>query len=197
MKVIFIKLIFIVITLSNSILVSATTSADFPLLGEVKWVAFNFAPRGWAFCDGSLLPISQNTALFSLLGTTYGGDGRTNFALPDLRSRVMLHEGQGPGLSNRRLGSKSGAEQDTISLSELATHKHQLTGSSSAANSTLPNERAVAKLRRSRIYNSTANVDMDSTALANEGQSQPHQNMAPSISLNCIIALQGQFPSRN
>ncbi|ABM04357.1 phage Tail Collar domain protein [Psychromonas ingrahamii 37] len=199
MNYLFIRYLAVLMGVCSYPLVSyATTDAIQPLLGEIKWVGFNFAPRDWAFCDGQLLPIAHNTALFALIGTIYGGDGITTFALPELRSRVMIHKGRGAGLSNRAIGQKAGEERVVLSPAELASHNHLLKGSSSSANSTLPQDGTPATLRRSRIYNAMLpDVDMDITALANAGGRQSHDNVAPSLTLNCIIALEGIFPSRN
>ena len=168
-----------------------------PFLGEVRWFAGNFAPRGWAFCDGQLLSISQNTALFSILGTTYGGDGRTTFGLPDVRGRVIIHQGTGPGLTNRRLGQKAGAESETLNNTQLPSHAHTLRADSSGGDSVLPNNRVVSKIGRLRTFADVPDSDMGATSIAGAGGSQSHNNMQPYTSLNCIIALQGVFPSRN
>jgi len=176
----------------------ATTDAMEPLLGEIKWVAFNFAPRGWAKCDGQILPINQNQALFSLLGTMYGGDGRTSFALPELRGRLMMHEGHGPGLSVRSLGQRSGSENSTLSSSELPSHNHVSYASSERASNTNPQNGVIGTPSRSRIFSNQAPLaTMDPSTIDSAGNSQAHTNMAPSNTLNCIIALQGIFPARN
>lgn len=173
---------------------AATTAADNPLLGEMKWVAFNFAPRGWAQCNGQILQISQYQALFSLLGTTYGGDGRVTFALPDMRGRLMLHE----DYPNYRLGLKDGQESNTLTTANLPSHSHGLSGSSERADSTLPNDRSLANTSRTKLYGSgTIDKNMHANAISATGGSQPHQNMMPSTALNCIISLQGQYPSRS
>lgn len=178
--------------------VYATTDSGNPLLGEIKWVAFNFTPRGWASCDGALLPINQYQALFSLLGTTYGGDGRTNFALPDLRGRVMLHKGQSAGTTNKTLGQRGGEESHQLTQGELPSHSHGVQASSSVATSTLPHARVPATTQRASIYaDSTVDVNMDASAIGQTGAGSSHYNLMPSSTLNCIIALVGQFPSRN
>lgn len=171
--------------------------ANTPFIGEVAWVPYNFAPRGWAFCDGQLLPISQNTALFSLVGTTYGGDGRTTFALPDVRSRTIMHEGQGPGLTPRRLGEEFGAENVTLTEAQMPAHSHDQRASSGGAMTSDPVGNALASTGRTRIYSDAPNVDMNSGNIASTGSGQPHNNMQPYTVLNCIIALQGLYPSRN
>ncbi|QBG37193.1 phage tail protein [Litorilituus sediminis] len=198
MKTLLISVLSIFVALIISKPVQATTDALSPMLGEMKWVAFNFAPRGWAKCEGQLLAVSQNSALFSLLGTIYGGDGRTTFALPDMRGRIMVHAGNGPGLTPRRLGEKSGEESHTLSTATMPNHSHTVMATSNAANSTAPDSAVVASQRRSKYFTTnTSNVNMDSTAISNTGGSQPHNNMAPTNTLTCIIALQGVYPSRN
>lgn len=176
---------------------TGTTSANQPFIGEVAWVPYNFAPRGWAFCDGQLLPIASNTALFSLLGTTYGGDGRTTFGLPDVRSRTLIHEGHGPGLTSRPLGQKGGEESVTLNESQMPSHTHTQMASSGSATDTSPAGNVLASPSRTRIYDDTANVAMDGSVIGNAGGNLPHNNMQPYTTLNCIIALQGIFPSRN
>lgn len=168
-----------------------------PFIGEISWFAGNFAPRGWAFCDGQLLPISSNTALFSLLGTTYGGDGKTTFALPDMRGRVAIHRGQGPGLSNRSLGEKSGDESTTLTVNQMPAHTHALHASNSAATSASPSGAVPANTGRANNYDSAVNTDMNPSSIAATGGGQAHNNMQPYNTLSCIIALQGLYPSRN
>lgn len=168
-----------------------------PFIGEVQWFAGNFAPRGWALCDGALLPISSNTALFSILGTTYGGDGRTTFALPDVRGRVIIHEGRGPGLSDRRLGSKAGTETETLTENQIPSHTHTLRASGGAASAVAPANNVLASPGRTRLYDSgSANTSMNAGAIASTGGGASHNNMQPYTTLNCIIALEGIFPSR-
>ncbi len=169
-----------------------------PFIGEVQWFAGNFAPRGWALCSGQLLAISQNQALFSILGTTYGGDGRTTFGLPDVRGRVLIHQGTGPGLSQRQLGQKSGTENETLTENQMPDHTHTLRASGGSATTAVPTDNVLASTGRSRLYDSgAANVDMDASAITSTGSGQSHNNMQPYNTLNCIIALQGLFPSRN
>jgi microcystin-dependent protein len=166
-----------------------------PFLAEVRIVAFNFAPRGWAFCDGQILPINQNQSLYSLLGTTYGGDGRTTFALPDLRGRSPLHVGEGHGL-----GQKSGEETHTLAANEMPQHQHSLKASSTDGDSINPGGTVLARTA-GLIYQEEAPeselVAMRAGSVANVGGSQAHENMMPYIALNFAIALQGLFPSRN
>ena len=177
---------------------STVNAGDSPYIGEVQWFAGNFAPRGWAFCDGQLLAIAQNSALFSILGTTYGGDGRTTFALPDVRGRVIIGEGKGPGLSNHPLGQKSGTENETLNTNQIPNHTHTLRASGGEATYAAPAGNVLASTGRTRLYDSgAANVDMDASAIAPAGGSLPHNNMQPYNTLSCIIALVGTFPSRN
>lgn len=171
-----------------------------PFVGEIRMFAGNFAPRSWAFCDGQLLAISQNDALFSLLGTTYGGDGRTTFGLPELRGRVPLHQGSGPGLSPRNLGAKSGAENASLSANQLPAHAHAVQGSSDFGADLSPAGNVLGIAAGTNLYNTaeTALVTMDpDAALPNGGGGQTHTNVMPFLCLNFIIALAGVYPSRN
>jgi microcystin-dependent protein len=167
-----------------------------PFVAEIRIFGFNFPPTGWAFCDGQLLPLSQNTALFSLLGTFYGGDGKSTFALPNLQGSVPLHQGQGPGLSQRFLGEKSGSEFVTLLESEMPLHTHAARGSTEDDDSTLPAGNSHGQL--SVAYAPAANLQpMAAQALAVAGGSLPHNNMMPYLTLNFCIALQGVFPPRS
>lgn len=167
-----------------------------PFIGQISMFGGNFAPRNWAFCNGQLLSIAQNSALFSLLGTTYGGNGTTTFALPDLRGRTPIHAGQGPGLSNRVLGESSGSENVTLIVSQMPSHTHAVTpgASSSAATSENPSGQVPAA---GGAYDSAANATLQGVTSGATGGSQPHTNMPPYLVINYIIALQGIFPSRN
>ena len=166
-----------------------------PFLGEIRLLPFNFAPRGWAFCQGQLLPINQNTALFSLLGTTYGGNGTTNFALPDLRGRVAVSSGQGPGLSNYVLGEQAGEENHTLITTEIPAHTHSAACNGEDSNSANPTNHFPAS--QATGYSTTATAVMNSGVIGLAGGSQPHNNLPPYLALNYCIALQGIFPSRN
>jgi microcystin-dependent protein len=178
--------------------VSTVNAGSEPFIGEVQWFAGNFAPRGWAFCDGQLLPINQHQALFSLLGTMYGGDGRTNFALPDVRGRVLIHAGQGPGLSSHFQGNQGGTETETLTVNQVPAHTHTLRASAGDATDAAPAGKVLASSGRTRLYDSgVANADMNASAITTSGGNQPHNNMQPYLTLSCIIALQGIFPSRN
>lgn len=172
-----------------------------PFVGEIRMFAGNFAPRGWAFCDGQLLAVSQNDALFSLLGTIYGGDGRTTFGLPDLRGRIPLHAGSGPGLSPRRLGAKSGSETETLTVNQLPSHTHDMPVSNAAvATQKNPSGRTLATLPPGgALYegpSETMDATLNSAAIGNTGGSRSHTNLMPFICINYIIALFGIYPSR-
>lgn len=168
-----------------------------PFIGEIRPFPYNFAPRGWAFCSGQILAIAQNTALFSLLGTTYGGNGQTTFALPDLRGRVPIHQGQGPGLANYTIGELGGAETISLLVNELPAHTHTLVASAGAANATSPTNNLLAAVRLSAYNNGPATSVLSSTALANTGSGTPHENRQPYLVISYCIALEGIFPSRN
>ncbi|MFK5948586.1 MAG: tail fiber protein [Methylococcales bacterium] len=168
-----------------------------PFVGEIRMFAGNFAPRSWAFCEGQLLAVSQNDALFSLLGTIYGGDGRTTFGLPDLRGRIPLHQGTGPGLSQRRLGSKGGGEKVTLTTNQLASHSHDYTANTAAAIDSAPHEKVVAKSDTTLYLKSVAqDTSLASSSIANTGGSQSHSNLMPTLCVSYIIALVGIYPSR-
>ena len=161
-----------------------------PFLSEIRLMSFVFAPKGWALCNGQLLPINQNQALFSLLGTTFGGDGRVNFALPDLRGRVPIHVGSG-----HTLGERGGEPAHTLSVAELPTHTHVLQATSTAGAAILPTGNLLAR-SVTQIYISPQNLQtMAAGTIANVGGSQAHLNMQPFLTLNFCIALQGIFPS--
>jgi len=167
-----------------------------PFLGMIAIYGFNFAPRGWAMCNGQILPIAQNTALFSLLGTTYGGNGQTTFALPNLQSRVPIHFGQGPGLSSYDLGQAAGTETVTLTVNEIPLHQHPIMASDGPVASGRPEGNVLCE---GGSYNSgPANVNMLATMIPpSGGGSQPHPNIQPYLALNFCIALEGIFPSRN
>ena len=171
-----------------------------PFIGQICIYGFNFAPRGWALCNGQLIAISQNTALFSLLGTTYGGNGQTTFALPNLQSRAPLHPGQGPGLSPYTLGEQTGTESVTMTVSTLPAHPHGYTVPATTADQNSIDPAANAALAAGTgIYRTaaTANVQMPGGNTAPAGNSQPISIIQPILTLNFCIALQGIFPSRN
>lgn len=165
-----------------------------PFLAETRIMSFNFAPKGWAMCNGQLLPINQNQALFALLGTTFGGDGRANFGLPDLRGRTPIHVGNG-----HTVGEKGGEQAHTLSLAELPAHKHVLNSSTQAVTTNIPDiGTALSNTAPNQVYN-TSNKNltaMNSASITTTGGSQSHLNMQPFLSLNFCIALQGVFPSQ-
>ena len=168
-----------------------------PFVGEIRIFAGNFAPRSWAFCDGQLLAVSQNDALFSLFGTIYGGDGRTTFGLPDLRGRVPLHQGTGPGLSNRRLGSKAGAENVTLTTNQLASHGHGLTATTNNATSKNPSGNVLAQTDLPSYFNANEQfAALNSASISSTGGAQRHNNLMPTLCVNFIVALFGIYPSR-
>jgi microcystin-dependent protein len=170
---------------------------DTPFVAELMLFAGNFAPRGWAFCDGQLLAISQNTALFSLLGTNYGGNGTTTFALPDLRSRAPVHAGQGPGLTPRSVGETGG--EDTVSLngSQSTGHGHGAQGVRLAASQALASPAGNAPASGANRYSPNATTTMAANAATDAGSGAPHENMPPYLGVTYCIALQGIFPARN
>jgi microcystin-dependent protein len=171
-----------------------------PFVAEIRIFPFNFAPSGWAFCNGQLLPLSQNTALFSLLGTTYGGDGRSTFALPNMQGNAPLHAGQGPGLSLYDLGENGGSTTVTLNQSEIPMHTHNLTGDVSPATDTTPagGLASYARLPSGDAYKNTTTgvTPMNVNAIAFAGGGLPHNNMMPYLTLNFCIAMQGVFPPR-
>ena len=171
-----------------------------PILGQIILFAGNYAPSGWAFCNGQLLPISQNTALFSLLGTTYGGNGQTTFALPDLRGRAPIHFGQGVGLTNYNLGETGGEESVTLTQTEMPAHFHNFAPScnsqASAAQPSPANGYLCASPEGSPLYASTTDAQMGAGNSQMAGGNQAHENRSPFLALNYIIALTGVWPSR-
>ncbi len=181
-----------------------------PFIGEIRMVGFNFAPRGWAFCNGNLLAIAQNSALFSLLGTTFGGDGRTSFGLPELRGRSATHPGQGPGLQDYRWGQRGGTEFVTLTQTEMPQHNHiaQLKGTDDDANTDEPNNAVPALAQvsvggssgQAMVYSTgaaTVNMGASSILVGQAGGSQSHENRPPFLGIYHCIALVGIFPSRN
>ncbi|WP_457418935.1 phage tail protein [Roseateles sp. P5_E7] len=168
-----------------------------PFLGELKLVSFGYAPRRWALCDGQLLPISQNQALFALLGTTYGGNGQSNFALPDLRGRSPMHVGGDAAVS---LGERGGAEAVALTPAQMPAHSHTLTATNDLANASVPGGAVPAAKPRggiNRYAPAGSGAVMGATAIATKGGGQPHENMQPYVVLNWVIAMQGIFPSRD
>ena len=171
-----------------------------PFVAEIRIFPFNFAPKGWAWCDGQLMPISQNTALFSLLGTTYGGDGKSTFALPDMQGNAPMHPGQGPGLSLHDLGEMAGSETVTLLQSEIPAHSHNLMASTEdGVAGSLTQGTTLANSLGGKLYQTVTNanlVAMNFNDLTPAGGDQPHNNMMPYLTLFFNIALQGVFPPR-
>jgi microcystin-dependent protein len=169
-----------------------------PFVAEIRIFPFNFAPKGWALCDGQLMPISQNTALFSLLGTTYGGDGKSNFALPDMRGNAPMHPGQGPGLSLHDLGETGGSDTVSLLQSEMPAHTHGWTASNQAGTDQSPiNEMFAGGVGGIAMYATPTSItQLNPNALPPVGGNQPHNNLMSYLTLNFCIALQGVFPPR-
>lgn len=172
-------------------------------IGEIRVFAGNFAPKGWALCEGQLLPIAQNTALFSILGVQYGGDGKTTFALPNLKGRAPMNQGAGAGLTTRTVGAVTGEKEVTLQMSEIPNHTHAVTAMNTAGASGDPSNRYWAETtgvgrppKQAPIYDTVPNITMNPQTLSMAGGSQPHNNMQPYLVLNYIICLQGEFPIR-
>jgi len=168
-----------------------------PFIAEIRIFAGNFAPRNWAQCDGQLLPIAQNTALFSLVGTIYGGDGRTTFGLPNLKGRTPMHSGNGPGLSQRRVGETGGAETVTLTEAQMPSHNHVLQASDEAASANDPTGKLPAVTREDTYGTDGTSVPMAATAMQSNGGGGAHNNLQPYLTLRFIIALFGLYPSRS
>ena len=172
--------------------------ASEPFIGQIQYFPYNFAPRSWTFCNGQLLPVSSNTALFSLLGTTYGGDGRTTLGIPDMRGRAPIHPGSGPGLSTYRSGEKGGVENVALTVNEFPTHTHNLAGTNNIGNQSSPAGGALSRDGRDQTYrNEAPNTDMHADSVVSAGSGLAHNNMPPYLALNCNIALNGVYPQRN
>ena len=172
-------------------------AASDPFIGEVMWNAATFCPVGWAEADGQILTISDNAALFALLGITYGGDGRTTFALPDLRGRVSLHEGQGPNLNNYSQGQQGGSEQVTLTTSQIPSHNHVVNASSGSSDKNAAG--SILGSAKQKVYDAPISADttLAASAISNTGGGQAHENRPPYVTLKACIALVGLFPSRN
>jgi microcystin-dependent protein len=170
-----------------------------PFVAEIRIFPFNFAPKGWAFCDGQLIAISQNTALFSLLGTTYGGDGKSTFALPDFQGRVPMHPGQGPGLTLHDLGEAAGSDSVTLIESEMPLHAHALVASTQPGEDPIATGESLARSVGASLYqpSNARLVTMSPNAVSSVGGNQPHNNLQPYLTLSFCIALQGVFPPRS
>ncbi|HMS41345.1 MAG TPA: tail fiber protein [Pyrinomonadaceae bacterium] len=172
-----------------------------PFIAEIRMFAGTFAPRFYAFCDGQIIAISQNTALFSLIGTFYGGNGQTTFGLPNLQGRAPIHTGQGPGLTDRVIGETGGSENVTLLSTQIPQHNHSANALNAAGNQTSPANNTWATVLSGRnaqlLYGTSANTQMNPNAVGISGGSQPHNNLPPYLVVSFIIALQGIFPSRN
>ena len=188
----------LLIALVGGLVLAPFASAQERFLGSISLVGYNFPQQGTAFCQGQLMSIAQNTALFSLLGTTYGGDGQTTFALPDLRGRVAIGMGQGQGLSPYNEGDRGGVESVTLNLSQLPAHSHSALGSTTVGNTVSPLNNHWATGPRVLLYSAAANLaPMAAGAVGSAGGSQPHDNLKPYLALNYEIWLEGIYPSRN
>jgi microcystin-dependent protein len=191
------------LTTTVALLLSFSTLIADPFLGEIRIFAGNFAPRDWALCDGQLLSINDNQALFSLLGTIYGGDGRTTFALPDLRGRTPIHAGSAPGLTHRPVGSRGGSEIHTLTPAQVPSHTHSLRGTSQTATTETATGAMLATTPQNasgvRSYHpsNTELITLHSDSIEAYGGGQPHNNMPPFLSVNYIICLSGTYPPRN
>jgi len=169
-----------------------------PFVGEIRIVGFNFAPTGWALCDGQLMAISQNTALFSLLGTMYGGDGKSTFALPDFQGRAAMDAGTGSGLTARTVGDKGGAETIAVTVPQLPPHRHVFRATAATATTSTPTSELLAEPAQPSLYGLSGEAtQMYAASVVPAGGSYPHNNMMPYLTMDFIIALQGIFPSRN
>lgn len=168
-----------------------------PFIAEIKIFAGNFAPAGYAFCNGSLLPIAQNTALFSLVGTTYGGDGRTTMGLPNLTQRLAMHPGRGPGLTARRLGQSGGSDTETLSAAQIPAHSHRVRATTAAGSTTSPSNAFSAMASMYENGDSGGLVPMSADSMTETGGGGAHDNQQPFLDLNFIIALVGTYPSRS
>lgn len=170
-----------------------------PYIGEIRMFGGNFAPAGWAFCQGQLLPISENATLFNLIGTTYGGDGQSTFALPDLQGRAPMHQGQGPGISQSYIiGEKAGVESVTLTTGQIPVHNHSFLCSTAAAASTDPTNQVIAQSSQIHIFTEdVTNRQMNASSLTAAGGSQPHGNLQPYLCISFILSLFGVFPSQN
>ena len=179
----------------TSVPIKQATAGIEPYLGEIMWVGYLFCPLGWADANGQLLPISQNNVLFALYGTTYGGDGRINFALPDLRGRVSVHVGTGPGLSSYSLGQEGGDEQVTLADSEMPSHNHSINASGGAISKNAAG--SIPGSPKQKFYDAPVNATttLDNSAVSNTGGGNAHENLPPYLTLRACVALQGEFPS--
>ena len=184
-------------TLATGLGFSQPAAAVTPFIGNIRYFAFNFEPAGWAFCDGQLMAVSANDTLFSLIGTTYGGDGSTTFALPDMRGRFPVHQGTGPGLSTRVMGQRGGQERVTLTANQIG-HTHTLRANTGEGNESVPTGHSLAQDGADTTYrNEAPDVAMHADSITHTGGGQAHPNMPPFLGVNCNIALSGIFPTRN
>lgn len=185
-----------VLTLMLLVASDRNAAAQDPFLGEIRWVAFTFAPQGWQECNGQLLAVNLHQPLFQLIGTTYGGDGQNTFALPDMRGRMPMHAGQGPGLTDRIQGQTGGEEQVTLTQAQMPLHSHDLKASSNEATLISPSGNVLATKARVALYSSgLLDLTMSSSAIGLAGGSQPHDNMPPFLAIKCIIKMEpATFP---
>jgi microcystin-dependent protein len=191
------SMLFLVLVLTSLTTLPVHAQVE-PFLGEIRFVGFNFAPAGWAQCDGQLLPLNENIALFSLLGTNFGGDGISTFGLPDMQGRVPVGTGQGAGLTNRNLGEKSGQESVALTIAQMPKHQHYLRAASTSADSKAPAGNALATSPSAGIYSTQdpSTTKLNTASIAATGSSAPHENMQPFLGMTCIIATSGIFPAR-
>jgi microcystin-dependent protein len=167
-----------------------------PYVGEIRMVGFNFAPAGWAFCNGQLMPISENDTLFTLIGTTYGGDGQETFALPNLQSRIPIHAGQGPGMPAYTLGEMAGTETITLTTGQIPSHNHAALATSNSGNQSTPQNGIWASPGQGVYGTGTPSLAMKANLMANSGGNQPHENMMPYLTINFVISLYGVYPTQ-
>jgi len=170
-----------------------------PFVGEIRMFGGNFAPSGWAFCQGQLMPISENDTLFNLIGTTYGGDGQETFGIPDLQGRLPVHAGQGPGLSqNYQIGEKAGVESVTLTTNQIPVHTHPFMASTAVANSNSPTNQVIAQsTQRAAYFEASTTTNLAASAVSPAGGSQPHDNFQPYLCISFIISLFGVYPTQN
>lgn len=201
-KTILMKKLYVLAFIVVSFSFSSLLKAQEPFVGQIMFVPYNFAPYGWHECDGSLLPISEYEVLFALIGTTYGGDGQSTFAVPNAKGKVIIDDGQGPGLSSYVLGQSAGVESVTLTTNQLPNHSHSVLASAADGNQNSPTNGIPANTKTldkeySNSSDGTSKVVMKPSMLSPVGGNQPHDNMMPTLSMKCVISLYGIFPSQN